>query len=604
MQMVVKNATIYNFKSLGNQKNRIQIEKDVTVLLGKNESGKSNILNAMNSLNLKQIEKEKFSTLNKNRKLNDAINFRVETEFVNGESIDINETTFFTFNVDDVCFSGGLSSAIQRNNKLKISIELLSTLKSNVHQNFITAFNTCMASLQNLDKKIFFNYNQLISEIPRFFNLATLTEEKNESLNSTIECLIKEISDYYNLFPRFYLYNDKGIKDNYSKEEIKREYKNNTSSIPIIKLFKYLDIKEVDLLSAMELATDPTVSQNRNNILKLFEEKVNKEFSQFYTQEKIDVKLVFDSGLILFQVESEDTIFNYSERSNGLKWYFNLFISLLAENILNNNVVILIDEPGVYLHINAQEELMNFFKDLCAKNKQIIYTTHSPYMIDTECLKNIRLIEKFQGNTLIYNNHYDDLHDSSKKDALSPLIKAIGANFCKLNPDLNRLNIITEGITDYLYIKAMLKNFDIKKDELPFILPSIGAGNIHDIATILIGWGCHFKVVIDYDKAGWDELERLKKLELKEGVDVFCVNCKTANKIDMKEHGESIESLVSLVDKENLPNDKTLAAKQFHDKVIENELQPSKETVENFKKLFVKLGLIGVNVKNIKTKEH
>ena len=45
------------------------------------------------------------------------------------------------------------------------------------------------------------------------------------------------------------------------------------------------------------------------------------------------------------------------------------------------NYIILIDEPGVYLHVNAQKEVLTLFEDLAAKNNQIIYTTHSPFMI-------------------------------------------------------------------------------------------------------------------------------------------------------------------------------------------------------------------------------
>ena len=49
------------------------------------------------------------------------------------------------------------------------------------------------------------------------------------------------------------------------------------------------------------------------------------------------------------------------------KWYLNLFIDILANDLKDSNVIFLLDEPGVYLHVNAQRELLRLFYDLCKK---------------------------------------------------------------------------------------------------------------------------------------------------------------------------------------------------------------------------------------------
>ena len=60
-------------------------------------------------------------------------------------------------------------------------------------------------------------------------------------------------------------------------------------------------------------------------------------------------------------IDTSQTYLDYDERSNGLKWYLNIFIQLLYMErkncISSKNNIILIDEPGVYLHPNAQKEL-------------------------------------------------------------------------------------------------------------------------------------------------------------------------------------------------------------------------------------------------------
>ena len=65
-------------------------------------------------------------------------------------------------------------------------------------------------------------------------------------------------------------------------------------------------------------------------------------------------------------------------RSNGLKWFLNLFIDLAYGNLENKTIIYLLDEPGVYLHVNAQRELLVLLKNLCNKGGQVVYTTHSP----------------------------------------------------------------------------------------------------------------------------------------------------------------------------------------------------------------------------------
>ena len=76
---------------------------------------------------------------------------------------------------------------------------------------------------------------------------------------------------------------------------------------------------------------------------------------------------------------------SFSERTNGLRWYISLFIDILAQkNNRENPILFLLDEPGVYLHVNAQKKILELFQDLTKTKNQVIYTTHSPYMINED----------------------------------------------------------------------------------------------------------------------------------------------------------------------------------------------------------------------------
>lgn len=135
-----------------------------------------------------------------------------------------------------------------------------------------------------------------------------------------------------------------------------------------------------------------------------------------------------DSNVINIYIRSADKIMSFSERSNGLRWYIGLFIDVLAQkNNRENPILFLLDEPGVYLHVNAQKKVLELFQDLTKTKNQLIYTTHSPYMINEDEILKIRAIQKNDKEiTEIYNNVYDqNLSKVSKMDTLSPIIQAI-----------------------------------------------------------------------------------------------------------------------------------------------------------------------------------
>ena len=148
----------------------------------------------------------------------------------------------------------------------------------------------------------------------------------------------------------------------------------------------------------------------RNKCINSIKEKVKyniqKEFNYFYEEdENVKIKVNFENNCLKIFIKTKEHTTYLDERSNGLKWFLNLFIDLAYGNLENKTIIYLLDEPGVYLHVNAQRELLVLLKNLCNKGGQVVYTTHSPYMIDTEDIINVRAIEKDEnGVTHIFNN--------------------------------------------------------------------------------------------------------------------------------------------------------------------------------------------------------
>lgn len=92
------------------------------------------------------------------------------------------------------------------------------------------------------------------------------------------------------------------------------------------------------------------------------------------------------------RVKSKGVSLPLRNRSKGFNWFFSFLVWFKKiQEDKNSNYVLLLDEPGLNLHASAQADLLRFLEDLSEKY-QIIYTTHSPFMIAPDKLHRVRTI--------------------------------------------------------------------------------------------------------------------------------------------------------------------------------------------------------------------
>ena len=635
--MRVSSVIINNYKSIGTVKNILLLEDDVTALIGKNDSGKSNVLEILGGISFSHYILDEFYKFN-NKIDNEETSLIVELKFTQKESVFLKEYknieddyTYFYFSQNkEIEFKGGYSRLFNEDMELIKSIsyiknELISYLEENYYDSmdkeFFNEVISYVNSMKSINSIIWIKYKKILNKLLYILNsyddeYICLSEDeefdKEKQKNSNIENLMYDEKRYalirhleivkskirkkYALLPRFYHRKvEEELQSEYQLEEAKKQIKDRKGA-----LYKFLLASEIstqEFLLSMENDDENQLKICRNKIKEKVKYNIQKKFNKFYEEENVQIKVLFKNDLIKILVKTNENTTNISDISNGLRWYLNLFIDILANDIKDTNVIFLLDEPGVYLHVNAQRELLRLFYDLCKNDNQVVYSTHSPYMIDSNNIINIRAIEKDErGHTNIYNTAYDNKFNSvSKRETLSPLIQAIGADLrFNIGPQAEKLNIVTEGITDYMYYTAMLYYFNIPEEKMPYIIPAVGAGNVNVIVSVLIGWGCDFKVILDYDKAGFVECEKLvDNLNLEINKDIFFVNCKATYDNKDKEvykYSQFVESLISDEDKSKFSisylDNKTMAAKEFYDKVKCKSVHLSDETVNNFKKLF------------------
>lgn len=160
----------------------------------------------------------------------------------------------------------------------------------------------------------------------------------------------------------------------------------------------------------------------------------------------------------------------FSQRSKGFIWFFSFLVwfdSVRAES-KNAPVVLLLDEPGLSLHALAQGDLLRYIDSL-ADRDQVLYTTHSPFMVHGERLHQVRLVEDKpkEGTTVT-----DNVMGSDPKTVF-PLQAALGYTVAQ-NLFISKRNLVVEGAADLIYLQYFSSQ-----------LEAVGRTGLRDSVTIM-----------------------------------------------------------------------------------------------------------------------
>ncbi|KAA6514450.1 ATP-binding protein [Helicobacter pylori] len=176
-----------------------------------------------------------------------------------------------------------------------------------------------------------------------------------------------------------------------------------------------------------------------------------------------------------------------SQQSTGFQWAFNFMFGFLynvgSDFSFNKNIIYVMDEPATHLSVPARKEFRRFLKEYAHKNHvTFVLATHDPFLVDTDHLDEIRIVEKETEGSVIKNHFNYPLNNASKdSDALDKIKRSLGVGQHVFhNPQKHRI-IFVEGITDYCYLSAFKLYFnerEFKDNPIPFtFLPISGLKN-------------------------------------------------------------------------------------------------------------------------------
>ena len=278
------------------------------------------------------------------------------------------------------------------------------------------------------------------------------------------------------------------------------------NKIPFTELDNNEWIKDLSTISDLNIETvrgssDRSKEKHKDDI----NIALNEDYKKFWTQDISNLSISWDSSNLYFWIKEDRYSYEPKIRSKGRQWHLAFYIRVTARAKENVPNIILIDEPGLFLHAQAQQDILKKLKIL-QKEVQLIFSTHSPYLLESEKLHRIKLIHKTnEKGTKIENK----VHALADKETLTPILTAIGLG---LNSGITNFesknNIVVEGMSDVYYLNAFKEIFN--KETLNFIYGG-GAGNMPFVGTILHGWGCRVVYLYDNDKGKRDGGKNLRK---------------------------------------------------------------------------------------------
>ncbi|EMH11329.1 ATP-binding protein [Helicobacter pylori] len=299
-------------------------------------------------------------------------------------------------------------------------------------------------------------------------------------------------------------------RSEYLSTEVKGECNNNICQFEFFKkdtshlLFKvsFTEILEnlTEILEYnMQLKIDSLITKEFNRLLAIAEDSSQDSYqlkihvrhnNKFYDYSKKST--AYEIKLEIHDCRKSDNQNNpiiLSQQSTGFQWAFNFMFGFLynvgSHFSLNKNIIYVMDEPATHLSVPARKEFRRFLKEYAHKNHvTFVLATHDPFLVDTDHLDEIRIVEKETEGSAIKNHFNYPLNNASKdSDALDKIKRSLGVGQHVFhNPQKHRI-IFVEGITDYCYLSAFKLYFnerykEYKDNPIPFtFLPISGLKN-------------------------------------------------------------------------------------------------------------------------------
>ena len=224
----------------------------------------------------------------------------------------------------------------------------------------------------------------------------------------------------------------------------------------------------------------------------------------------------------------------FSERSAGFVWFFSFLVQFATIKNGLGNVIILLDEPGLTLHGKAQSDLLRYIEDELLPKHQVIFTTHSPFLVPANRFADVRIVEdiliykKGSNRPEVKGTKVSEDVLSTDRDTLFPLQGALGYDLCQ-SLFIGKHTLLVEGPSDILYLQALSsvlrQQNRIGLDPRWTMCPSGGIDKIQPFVSLFAGAGGQLDIAVLTDQGTGDKakVEKLKRSNLLRAGSVYSI---------------------------------------------------------------------------------
>jgi len=209
----------------------------------------------------------------------------------------------------------------------------------------------------------------------------------------------------------------------------------------------------------------------------------------------------------------------FSERSAGFVWFFSFLVKFAQVSKDDGGLILLLDEPGPTLHGKAQADFLRYFTEKLVPKHQVIYSTHSPFMVPADRLDLVNIVE----DRVISPRPGQWISEGTKvrtdvlaldRDTLFPLQGALGYEITQ-SLFIGKHTLLVEGPSDILYLQAwsaaLNRRGRTKLDARWTLCPAGGLDKVQPFVALFGGAKLEIAALTDYAKADRKKLDNLRQ---------------------------------------------------------------------------------------------
>lgn len=262
-----------------------------------------------------------------------------------------------------------------------------------------------------------------------------------------------------------------------------------------------------------------TKGREHDQALENAENRIERRLNEGWSQKDIRINLRYSGGENCLRLYIQDEIqdkerelTHISQRSEGFQWFFSFYVNMMAETEEDTEgyKILLLDDPAVHLHPSGKQDWLESLEEI-AQEEQVLYTSHSPYLIAKQYPARIRTVEDSRDGTQISSDIFD-----AGTGTLEPLRNALGIDL-SASPFVSEGQLLVEGPSEYYilssvgtYMEDVLDRGFLDWHKIS-LMPVRGANDVIGKASWLESENLEYVILLDSDEQGQRVQERIQE---------------------------------------------------------------------------------------------